>query len=41
MEIRKFPQEKASWEEMREGKALEVILYINIGKNKVVIFSLF
>lgn len=40
MEIRKFPQEM-TWEEMREGKALEVILYINIGKNKVVIFSLF
>lgn len=40
MEIRKFPQEM-DWEEMGEGKALEVILYINTGKNKVVIFSLF
>lgn len=39
MEISAFPQQRA-WETMWEGKALEVILYVNIGKNKVVIFSL-
>lgn len=39
MEISAFPQQRA-WEEMWEGQALEVILYVNIGENKVVIFSL-
>lgn len=39
MEISTFPRQRA-WEAMWEGKALEVILYVNIGENKVVIFSL-
>lgn len=39
MEISTF-QQKSAWEEMWEGKVLEVILYVNIGKNKAVIFSL-
>lgn len=39
MEISTFPQQRA-WEEMWEEKVLEVILHVNIGKNKVVIFSL-
>lgn len=39
VEVNAFPQQRV-WDEMGEGKVLEVILYVNIGKNKVVIFPL-
>lgn len=39
VEISTLPRQRA-WEETREGKVLEVSLYVNTEKNKVVLFSL-
>lgn len=39
MEISTFSQQRA-WEELWEGKVLEIILYVKIGKIKGVVFSL-